>query len=52
MLFVAFGIDIGFLVLNSWMAISERGTLIGWLFTALVVWQVITLVSAIKSTYY
>jgi len=51
MLFVAFGVDLGFLILNSYMGITNRGTWIGWLFTALVLWQVFTLVNAIRSVY-
>ena len=50
-LFIALGIDVAFLVTNSYMGITNRGTWIGWLFTALVLWQVFTLVSAIKSVY-
>ena len=48
---LAFLIDIGFLILNVTVAIMNRGDWIGWLFTALVVWQVASIVMAIKSAY-
>jgi len=51
MVTLAFLIDIGFLIFNSAMAIMNRGEWIGWLFTALVIWQVVNLVLAIKSVY-
>ena len=44
-------IDIGFLILNVTCAIINRGTLIGYMFTALVLWQVFSAISAIKSVY-
>jgi len=44
-------IDIGFLILNVTCAIINRGTLVGYMFTALVLWQVFTAVTAIKSVY-
>ena len=48
---LAFLIDIGFLIMNATLAIMNRGEWIGWLFTALVLWQVASIVMAIKSVY-
>lgn len=44
-------IDVGILALNITCAVWNRGTWIGWLFSALVVWQIFGIISAIRSTY-
>lgn len=44
-------LDIGFLVLSVTSAIYNRGTWVGWLFTAFALWQIMGMISAIKSTY-
>ena len=48
---LAFLIDIGFLIMNVVLAIMNRGEWIGWLFTALVIWQIVSIIAAIKSVY-
>ena len=48
---LAFLIDLGFLIMNVTIAIMNRGEWLGWLFTALVIWQVATIIAAIKSVY-
>ena len=50
-LFVFLFLEIGFLILSCTSAYLNRGELIGWLFTALVWWQVYTFVKAIRETY-
>ena len=48
---LAFLIDIGFLIMNVVLAIMNRGEWIGWLFTALALWQIMGMISAVKSVY-
>jgi hypothetical protein len=47
-IFLAFFIDIAFFAVNITAAILNRGEWIGWLFTALVIWQVASFVSIVR----
>jgi hypothetical protein len=41
-------LDLAFLVLNVFFAITQRGTWVGWLCASIVCWQVFSIVKAIR----
>ena len=41
-------IDLAFFILNIYIAITQRGTIWGWLATALICWMVFVTVKALK----
>ena len=45
---LVFLIDIAFFLINITAAIMNRGEVMGWLFTALVMWQVASFVSIVR----
>jgi len=42
------GLDLFIFAASIYMAITQRGTLLGWVFAVLVCWQVYALVKAIR----
>lgn len=49
--FVVIAIDIAVLLFSVYYAISERGTMTGWLFTGLVIWWCAAFIRQIKDAY-
>jgi hypothetical protein len=48
---IAVALDVIVLISSVWMAIAERGTIVGWLFTGIVIWWVLAIIRAIKNTF-
>lgn len=45
MIVLAIALDIFFLGVNSYCAVVNRGTFLGWVFTILVIWRCVTAIS-------
>jgi hypothetical protein len=45
---IAVALDVIVLISSVWMAIAERGTIVGWVCTAVVFWQVYMLIKFYK----
>jgi len=46
--YLVIAFDVIVLISSIWIAISQRGTMIGWLFTGIVIFWVLQIIRAIK----